>query len=81
MQEAARGWRLFSLGMGTFFTARQRRLMGLPEPKEPYVPPANLPPRCCEKATDTMCTCQARGWNCPDHGAKSNPCNSRFTHD
>lgn len=67
--------------MGTFFTKRQLRMMGLPEPEEPSKPPPPGPPRCCDKAAADRCYCQARGWQCEEHGARMEPCNPSFTHD
>ena len=62
-----------------FFTARQRRLLGQPEAEEPRVP-TGLPERCCNQAVEERCTCEARGWRCPVHGARFNPCTG-LTHD
>ncbi|QRK14184.1 hypothetical protein JQX13_50295 [Archangium violaceum] len=67
--------------MGTFFTKRQLRLMGLPEPEETHTPPPPGPPRCCEKAVAEQCYCQSPGWKCPDHGVQMSPCRPNFSHD
>ncbi|ATB41122.1 hypothetical protein CYFUS_006584 [Cystobacter fuscus] len=67
--------------MKYFFTPRQRRLMGLPESEEPEPKvPTGLPERCCTKAVEERCTCEARGWKCPEHGRRLNPCTG-LTHD
>jgi hypothetical protein len=67
--------------MTIFFTKRQRVLAGLPAEDATLAPTPPGPPRCCDQGKPDTCYCTARGWKCPVHGATSEPCNPRFTHD
>jgi|GEM_PF-7083283 len=58
-----------------FLTKRHRKLLGLPpEDEAPSTPPPGRPPRCCDKAVSTFCTCGARGWKCPVHDVSGQEC-------
>jgi len=67
--------------MSTYFTPRQRRLMGLPELEELRAPAPSIPARCCDKASFERCSCEAVQCHCPEHGTRSQPCNPNLSHD